>query len=314
MSVIVVDAGHGGHDPGAVNGGRLEKDDTLRQALAVGRLLQNAGQRVIYTRTTDTFLSLAERARISNNACADFFLSLHRNGSTNANARGVDNFVRQGAPPQLIACAVNMLSNVVRQGVSADRGTHQANFQVLRDTMAPAVLMETLFITNNEDNLLFDRNFDAYNRAIADGVLQCLGHNTPTAPPAGDVAVRLIQSTLNTRYNTGLTVDGIAGPLTRRALVTGLQRELNSTFNAGLTVDGVFGASTRAVVPLVRMGSRGNIVWLIQAALLIRGFRTEPDGIFGPNTDNMVRQFQRSSGLSVDGIVGPNTFERLFAG
>jgi len=314
MSTIVIDAGHGGHDSGAVNGGRLEKNDTLRQALAVGRLLQNAGQTVIYTRTTDTFLSLAERARISNNSCADFFLSLHRNGSTNRNARGVDNFVRQGAPPQLIACAVNMLSNVVRQGVSADRGTHQANFQVLRDTMAPAVLMETLFITNNEDNILFDRNFDAYNQAIADGVLQCLGHNAPTAPPAGDVAVRLIQSTLNTRYNTGLTVDGIAGPLTRRALVTGLQRELNSNFNAGLTVDGVFGASTRAAVPLVRMGSRGNIVWLIQAALLIRGFRTEPDGIFGPNTDNMVRQFQRSNGLSVDGIVGPNTFERLFTG
>jgi len=174
MSTIVIDAGHGGRDPGAVLGNRFEKDDVLRQALAVGRLLQNAGQRVIYTRTTDVFLSLSERSRISNNACADFFLSLHRNGSTNSNAAGVENYVRVGAPPSLISCAVNMLNNVVRVGVSSNRGTHQANFAVLRDTIAPAVLFETLFITNPTDNILFDRNFDAYARSLADGVLACV--------------------------------------------------------------------------------------------------------------------------------------------
>ncbi|MCL2370343.1 MAG: N-acetylmuramoyl-L-alanine amidase, partial [Firmicutes bacterium] len=249
MSVIVVDAGHGGHDFGAVSGGRLEKDDTLRQVLAVGRLLQNAGQTVIYTRTTDVFLSLTERTRISNNAQADFFLSLHRNGSTNPNARGVDNFVKNGATAQLIACAVKMLSNVVRVGVSADRGSHQANFQVLRDTVAPAVLMETLFITNSEDNILFDRNFEQYNMAIANSVLQCLGNNVSTPPPAGDVAVRLIQSTLNTKYNAGLVIDGIAGTLTRGELVRGLQTELNKDFGTGLVVDGIFGRQTQLAVP-----------------------------------------------------------------
>jgi len=174
MSTIVIDAGHGGRDPGAVLGTRLEKDDNLRQALAIGRLLQNAGQRVIYTRTTDTYVSLSERSRISNNSCADFFLSLHRNAAVNTRARGGENYVRVGAPPTLMTCARNMLANVVRQGVSADRGTHQANFAVLRDTIAPAVLMETLFISNPSDNILYDQNFDAYARALADSVIACL--------------------------------------------------------------------------------------------------------------------------------------------
>ena len=55
MARIVVDAGHGGSDPGAVSEGRQEKDDTLRLALAVGEILQNRGQDVIFTRTEDIY-------------------------------------------------------------------------------------------------------------------------------------------------------------------------------------------------------------------------------------------------------------------
>ena len=63
---IVVDSGHGGEDPGAVYPGRQEKEDTLRLALEVGRLLEAGGQDVVYTRTTDVYQTPFEKAQIAN--------------------------------------------------------------------------------------------------------------------------------------------------------------------------------------------------------------------------------------------------------
>ena len=111
----------------------------------------------------------------------------------------------------------------------------------------------------------------------------------------------------------GLATDGIVGPLTRFALVKSLQKELNESRNANLVVDGIFGPRTRAAIPNLGRGARNNLVWLLQAALYIRGKRTViPDGDFGPLTDAAVRAFQSANGLTVDGIAGPNTFQRLF--
>ena len=72
---------HGGADPGAVFEGRQEKDDTLRLALAVGKILEENGQNVIYTRTTDVYQTPFQKATIGNEARADFFVSIHRNSS-----------------------------------------------------------------------------------------------------------------------------------------------------------------------------------------------------------------------------------------
>lgn len=72
---VMLDAGHGGSDPGAVYNGRQEKDDTLRLTLAVGEILQNNGIDVEYTRTTDVYESPYEKAMEANNAGADFFVS-----------------------------------------------------------------------------------------------------------------------------------------------------------------------------------------------------------------------------------------------
>ena len=81
MATIVIDAGHGGADPGAVFEGRQEKDDTLRLALEVGKILEENGQNVIYTRTTDVYQTPFQKATIGNEARADFFVSIHRNSS-----------------------------------------------------------------------------------------------------------------------------------------------------------------------------------------------------------------------------------------
>lgn len=318
MATIVIDAGHGGYDAGAVNGTRYEKNDNLRMALAVGQRLKNCGINIIYTRTTDEFIPLLERSRISNNANVDLFVSFHRNSATNPSANGVETIVYTKPSSAALRAAQDLQKEVVNVGVQSNRGIKYNNLSVLRETKAPAVLLELGFISNAQDNVLFDRYFDAYADAIAASLAKSVGVNcnpggTTTPPPTtGDATIRQIQQTLNARYGAGLTVDGIWGPNSKKALIKALQTELNLTYGAGLAVDGIWGPRTKAAVRNVRQGDRGNIVWLLQAALYVKGYRTTPDGIFGNNTNTQVRALQRANGLGVDGIAGPNTFAKLF--
>jgi len=131
--------------------------------------------------------------------------------------------------------------------------------------------------------------------------------------PSTDSVSASIQQTLNSRYNTGLTVDGIIGTQTKKAMVKGVQTELNKQFGKGLVVDGLYGPKTKSAFVNVRYGAQGNLTYLIQAALYSKGFDTGGvDAIFGSKTRSAVRQFQSDNGLSVDGIVGENTAYTLF--
>lgn len=343
MATVVLDAGHGGYDSGAVNGTRLEKDDNLRMALAVGAILQNCGVNVIQTRTTDVFIPLLERSAISNRANTDLFVSFHRDSNISPTPNGVSSWVYTSATPKSVAAADLIIRRVANAGVQANRGVNYANFSVLRETRAPATLLELGFISNAEDNRLFDTNFNAYAQAIASGIMSSIGatcNGTPLPPtpptvvpppivpppveppappivpppPSGDytATIRYIQNSLNTRYGQNLAVDGIWGAQSYRSLLRAYQMELNRSFNAGLVVDGIWGARTRAATRNLRLGDRGNLVWLLQSALFVNGFPATPDGIFGSQTDATVRNFQRANGLVVDGIAGANTWERLF--
>ena len=91
---VVIDAGHGGHDSGAVGAISKEKDINLAVALAVGKLIeQNCKDvKVIYTRKTDVFIPLQERANIANRNKADLFISVHTNSAAGPDARGVETF------------------------------------------------------------------------------------------------------------------------------------------------------------------------------------------------------------------------------
>ena len=121
-----------------------------------------------------------------------------------------------------------------------------------------------------------------------------------------------IQATLNERYGLNIAVDNIYGNETKRALVKGLQTELNKQYGRGLAVDGIFGTNTYNACINVRKGAEGNITYLIQAMLVCHSFDIDADGIFGPATENAVKEFQKRNGLSADRIVGKNTFNKLF--
>ena len=93
VSRIVIDPGHGGHDPGATGKGVTEAEVVLDVALRLEKLLQKApGVEVILTRRTDEFIALQERTAIANREGADLFLSIHANASDNAQARGVETY------------------------------------------------------------------------------------------------------------------------------------------------------------------------------------------------------------------------------
>jgi len=179
-NAIVIDPGHGGHDAGAVLGTRREADDNLRLSLAVQRILQEEGQNVIMTRSADVFVPLSERSAVSNRSNANLFVSIHRNSSTNPSANGVENYVFTNAPANTVQNAFDVLDGVVDAGVQNNRGIIRENFAVLRNTNAPAMLLEMGFITNARDNQLFDQNLDAYAMAIARGIITALNRPQPS--------------------------------------------------------------------------------------------------------------------------------------
>lgn len=121
-----------------------------------------------------------------------------------------------------------------------------------------------------------------------------------------------IQKILNERYGLNIGVDNIYGNETKRALVKGLQTELNKQYGRRLSVDGIFGTNTYNACINVREGAKGNITWLIQAMLVCHSFDISVDGVFGNATKNAIKELQKRNGLSVDGICGKNTFNKLF--
>ncbi|GAF66933.1 N-acetylmuramoyl-L-alanine amidase [Bacillus sp. TS-2] len=129
--------------------------------------------------------------------------------------------------------------------------------------------------------------------------------------PTGDSFIRQVQQWI-VNYGYRISIDGIAGPETRRALIRVLQAELNRQFKAGLVVDGVYGPKTRAALVTVRHGASGNITRILQAFLYINGLNPGPfDGIFGSGTDKAVRDYQRANRLSMDGVTGRETWTAL---
>lgn len=170
--LVVLDAGHGGANPGAIYEDRRESDDVLALALAIGPKLEAAGIQVVYTRTTDVFETPYQKAMEGNMSGADYFVSLHRNSSPYPNQySGVETLVynRYGEAARLASNINDQLELVgfVNLGVN-----ERPNLIVLNSTQMPAVLVEVGFINTELDNRIFDTRFDEVAQAIANGIIQ----------------------------------------------------------------------------------------------------------------------------------------------
>lgn len=179
--IIVLDPGHGGKDPGAVGNGLQEKNVVLDLALKIGKKLEARGAKVFYTRTTDVFIDLSQRAKMANDWKADFFMSLHINSAANVTASGYESFIYSGVNGGATAAYQNIIHRKITAlyataGVP-DRGQKKANFAVLRETNMPAVLQEFGFISSSKDAGLLDSPVFVEKLAIAtvDGIAEAFG-------------------------------------------------------------------------------------------------------------------------------------------
>ncbi|MEZ5314953.1 MAG: N-acetylmuramoyl-L-alanine amidase [Chlamydiales bacterium] len=177
--MIVIDAGHGGKDSGAMSqkDHYEEKKFTLETAHILNTYLNQLGYKTVMTRSQDTFLSLNSRAEIANSLGADIFISIHYNFATNKDAKGVEVYYlkeeKKLSSPRILkskALGAMILNKVITKTNATSRGLKEANFLVIRETEMPAVLFEGGFLSNSHE-LEYLRDLK-YQRLIARGIAQ----------------------------------------------------------------------------------------------------------------------------------------------
>lgn len=172
---VVIDPGHGGKDSGATSAsGYYEKELVLKIGLKVHELLQKVeGVEAILTRPDDTFVELADRAAIANEADADLFVSIHANALDKSSIRGTETFYWT---EQSQAFAQVMHKHLIQATKFPDRKVKQGNFHVIRNTKMPSVLLELGFLTNKaEEAAMYEAGFvDRVAAAIVTGIKEQL--------------------------------------------------------------------------------------------------------------------------------------------
>ncbi len=177
--LVCIDPGHGGDDPGSNYGDRLEMTDNLRYAKCVyDELSKRDGIEVMITRTdSKETLDSEERAKMANDAGADLFLALHRNYSDDSSANGIEVWTNKDADAVDINLGYKLIDKLKVIGIQRDRGVHtgytnekQENFMIIEYTNMTSCILELGFISNDEDNYLFDKHYKEYSVAIADAV------------------------------------------------------------------------------------------------------------------------------------------------
>jgi N-acetylmuramoyl-L-alanine amidase len=175
---IVVDPGHGGRQPGALprfRGQSAEKVIVLDIGLKLASRLRALGATVRTTRAGDTYLSLNRRAKIADNAKADFFVSIHVDSFERSDVSGATVLTSEFALPESKAAA-EVIDRVLRQNGVQTRKPRAQRLGVLRMHSRPGVLIETGFLTNPSDakNLNTEEYRERLALIIAEGIAQAL--------------------------------------------------------------------------------------------------------------------------------------------
>jgi N-acetylmuramoyl-L-alanine amidase len=145
---VVIDAGHGGKDPGATSSsGYAEKNVNLDVAVQIAQMLRDRGLRVITTRNNDEFIELEERANIANRNKADIFVSIHADSSAKSSTNGFTLYVERSGSSASTSLA-NAIDRRMSQTNTSGNGISKADYRVLTHTNCPAVLIELGYLSN----------------------------------------------------------------------------------------------------------------------------------------------------------------------
>lgn len=179
--IVCIDAGHGGIDVGANDENRYEKNDTLKVARLVREYLEEEDIKVIMTRTDDKTCTLQERCKIANKKKANLFVSLHRNSADTGN--GIEIWINSKRSKKDINLATNIMKYIEKTKIQNDRGIkygtikgENTDYYVLNNTKMPSCLIELGFISDEEDNKLFDENIKNYAEAISKGIIETINN------------------------------------------------------------------------------------------------------------------------------------------
>lgn len=174
--VLLLDAGHGGSDPGASGNGIIEKDMNLTIMQKVANELSGSGIKVYVTRDSDVYPTNNSRAQIAN-AIADAMVSIHMNsGSATANGTEVlykvhSNDTGSGLTSQILAELIQ--ESIIEATGNNNRGTkHRTDLLILNGTTVPAVIVETVFISNPGDAVKISD--EAYQDTIAEAIADAI--------------------------------------------------------------------------------------------------------------------------------------------
>ena len=179
--VVAIDPGHGGHDPGAVGIGDIhEADITLSIGRQVASLLQKSGLQAVLTRSDDTEIDLQPRVTTAEQVRANLFVSIHANsmGMDRPDVNGTETYYYSSGE----ALAQTIQNSIVSGLGVEDRGIKQARFYVIKNTTMPSVLVETGYVTGNQDGpRLANSTYQSQMAtAIARGILQYIQQNSIT--------------------------------------------------------------------------------------------------------------------------------------
>ena len=204
---VIIDAGHGGQEPGAVYEGRQEKEDALQLAFDVGNALERRGISVSYTRVSDVYDSPYEKAAMANASDADIFLSIHRNAMpVPGTASGVENLVYEDSGTA--GALGRNIGEALAEAGWTDLGVKERpGLVILRNTKIPAVLVEVGFINNEKDNEFLDANM----AATADAIARELDEAEKAGRPGGETS-RPAEGTSRPGGETSQPAEGTSRP------------------------------------------------------------------------------------------------------
>ncbi len=232
MAKVFIGVGHGGKDPGAI-GYIVEKEYALKVALLVEKYLKENGVSCMLSRKTDTFLGVNDKARMCNNYNPDLALDIHFNAGGGTGFEVYHSVV--GDTSKTLAENVeNEVRKIINnRGVKTKSGNSGTDFfGFIRETNAPAILIESVFVDNKSDTDFAKANYEKLAKAYADGILKTLGISNK------------IENVLDTKgYKKG---DNTIGVLSLKELLL-LAKKIGIS-NYGMNKNSVFGDGTENAV------------------------------------------------------------------